>query len=1284
MATQPAPEKDQPVSETVVQHSILQQAEAIIAAQTNPARPTRQEALLQETRLIDAAEDDIPPPAYGDIYGEIRDEKDGLDAHVTNNGRVNIRINQFNRRLSRIFTPALRQHVQSVEDSHPSRLPYIPSSLGGEEGVPPPPPLNIVIQVVGSRGDVQPFIALGKVLKVTYGHRVRLATHPNFKEFVQENGLEFFNIGGDPSRLMAFMVKNPSLMPGARSLLSGDVGQRRRDVAEYIQGCWRSCYKAGDGMGLRDTDDDLSESSENDPDPEPAARPFIADCIIANPPSFAHIHCAEKLGIPLHIMFTMPYSPTQAFPHPLANIQSSTADPQLTNYMSYAMIEVLVWQGLGDIINRFRVKCLGLDPVSLIWAPGMLQRLKVPHTYCWSPALIAKPKDWGPHISISGFYSLGLASNYTPPPDLQAFLDSGLPPVYIGFGSIVLDNPNAMTALVFEAGRKTGHRIVLSKGWGGMGADELRVPDGVFILGNVPHDWLFKHVSCVVHHGGAGTTAAGITAGRPTIIIPFFGDQPFWGAMVARAGAGPNPIPHKQLTADKLADAINFCLRPESRECAKELASKIAAEQGSDMGARSFHHHLEVDRLRCTLAPSRPATWRIKRTQVRLSAFAACTLANANLVDSHDLKLFRAQEYYPDDGPWDPISGFATAVFGAISSMAMGVADFPSETWKALLIPFRSSRKQSQASVATMARQNESSNVGERLTAPTSPDPSQTSLNVQESLARVRSPPTLSSLSTLSLTGPSTPNSIIGSSSMFDVLQGQLGPKQDDVSRSRVRTRNGSGSGKDHDMLHQTGVHTSKGFGRIVKAAVQSPMKLSMGITEGFHNAPKLWGDDTVRPQQQVSDIKSGAKAVGTEFAFGWYDGVTGLVTQPWKGAQKEGTGGFLKGLGKGIGGFVTKPGAALFGIPSYIMKGVHKEVQKLFGSNLENYITASRAVQGYEEWLQSSDIEKQDVIVRWKLIQKYLKKKNNTDEMVQDILEAQRKTNTGDSEAPQNCGRTASSAQSAANRRDASTQDPESIMLSLNCSESPLRPANTAPEESLRAAEIDETIRMSVHETSRGEAEEDANVEQAIQENVSQLQRQRQEAVGHQADQENLLQAMAISKAEAQRHGREALEYEEQLKRVIAQSLRAQLWSNSDSEWGSGMDFDDEDDEEIDRARKTSKKMAAVVSGRSSGVPHASLYDPGRLAGTIQSESKGQHQGDQGEETTQEKVEEEIVMEYVKKQSLLEQHHQNKGKGRTTATEDKDDEDLQKAFKFSMHGHEHDAVYRYGEASRA
>jgi hypothetical protein len=110
----------------------------------------------------------------------------------------------------------------------------------------------------------------------------------------------------------------------------------------------------------------------------------------------------------------------------------------------------------------------------------------------------------------------------------------------------------------------------------------------------------------------------------------------------------------------------------------------------------------------------------------------------------------------------------------------------------------------------------------------------------------------------------------------------------------------------------------SKGLGRFTKTIVQSPMELSVGITIGFHNVPKLWGDDTVRPQERISDFKSGVKAVGKEFGFGWYDGITGLFTQPWNGAQKDGTSGFIKGIGKGIGGFIAKPGAGMFGVLGY------------------------------------------------------------------------------------------------------------------------------------------------------------------------------------------------------------------------------------------------------------------------------------------------------------------------------------------------------------------------------
>lgn len=196
-----------------------------------------------------------------------------------------------------------------------------------------------------------------------------------------------------------------------------------------------------------------------------------------------------------------------------------------------------------------------------------------------------------------------------------------------------------MTKLIFDAVKKSGQRALVSKGWGGFGADEIGIPEDVFMLGNVPHDWLFQKVSCVVHHGGAGTTAAGIACGKPTIVVPFFGDQPFWGAMVAKAGAGPDPIHHKQLTADNLAAAITMALQPTTVARAADMAKSISHETGTDSGAESFHRQMDVDKLRCTLSPSRHAAWRVKRTQIRLSPFAVAVLVQEKLLRMDDIKL---------------------------------------------------------------------------------------------------------------------------------------------------------------------------------------------------------------------------------------------------------------------------------------------------------------------------------------------------------------------------------------------------------------------------------------------------------------------------------------------------------------------------------------------------------------------------------------------------------------------------------------------------------------------
>ncbi|KAI5917397.1 hypothetical protein F4810DRAFT_696485 [Camillea tinctor] len=479
-------------------------------------------------------------------------------------------------------------------------------------------PLNILIQVIGSRGDIQPFVALGNELQ-QHGHRVRLATHNIFADFVRSSGLEFFPVGGDPSELMAYMVKNPGLIPSIESIRSGDIQSKRRMVSTMLDGFWSSCIQPDQTTG----------------------RPFVAEAIIANPPSFAHIHCAQALGIPLHMMFTMPWTSTTAFRHPLANLKFSgnSKEQDTANFLSYGIVEFMTWQGLGDLVNQWREKVLGLEPVHLTDAPSLLKQLEVPFTYCWSPSLIPKPKDWGSNIDVCGFFFRDPPA-YTPPSDLEKFLKAGSStPIYIGFGSIVVGDPDRLMTMVIKAVKTLGVRAIISKGWSKLTAAEN--DPNIFFIGDCPHEWLFQHVSVVVHHGGAGTTACGLRYAKPTVIIPFFGDQPFWGEMVAQSGAGPKPIPYSELTSRNLAEGISYALDAHTSGCAEWIAEKLQAESGVKAAVGHFHSNLPLNSLRCDLNPSEPAAWSYKGAHqtVRLSKRTERILTREKKLDPKKLKL---------------------------------------------------------------------------------------------------------------------------------------------------------------------------------------------------------------------------------------------------------------------------------------------------------------------------------------------------------------------------------------------------------------------------------------------------------------------------------------------------------------------------------------------------------------------------------------------------------------------------------------------------------------------
>lgn len=165
------------------------------------------------------------------------------------------------------------------------------------------------------------------------------------------------------------------------------------------------------------------------------------------------------------------------------------------------------------------------------------------------------------------------------------------------------------------------------------------VPKNVLMIGNCPHDWLFRHVSCVVHHGGAGTTAAGLALGRPTVVVSFFGDQLFWGSIVGRSGAGPRAVPYKELTIQKLANAIKKALEERTKARANEIGEQMRNESGVENAVHSFHRHLDVGKLRCAIVANKPAVWRIRHSKTTLSAVAAAVLVETGLLKPQSLVL---------------------------------------------------------------------------------------------------------------------------------------------------------------------------------------------------------------------------------------------------------------------------------------------------------------------------------------------------------------------------------------------------------------------------------------------------------------------------------------------------------------------------------------------------------------------------------------------------------------------------------------------------------------------
>lgn len=418
--------------------------------------------------------------------------------------------------------------------------------------------MRVTILAIGTRGDVQPYVALGRRLQEC-GDEVCLATHQIFEHLVTDAGLPFSSVAGDPKAVL--------------SELTGANHSGRRHNLRYAQ------------QFARLIDKDVVEASRDS-----LRACHGADLIVAGPLAEGlALQMHEKLGMPVCRTYFMPWTPSRYYSALLAG--SGRLPEGKLSLWSHYLIRQVLWLIARSSANRVRNEVLDLPSLSLRYPFRALDERGWPTLLCFSPRVFPPAPDWAPSVQATGFWFLDRPSDWRPPADLIRFLDAGAPPVSVGFGSIPHPDPEKATEIVIAALRRAGRRGVLVTGWDGF--TSRKVPEDMYMLKAIPHDWLFPRMAAVVHHGGAGTTASGLRAGVPTVVVPAFADQPFWGRRVHELRVGPQPIPRHELTVERLAAAVSVATNdPDIRRSAQELGQAIRAEDGVGRAVEILHEFI--------------------------------------------------------------------------------------------------------------------------------------------------------------------------------------------------------------------------------------------------------------------------------------------------------------------------------------------------------------------------------------------------------------------------------------------------------------------------------------------------------------------------------------------------------------------------------------------------------------------------------------------------------------------------------------------------------------------
>jgi sterol 3beta-glucosyltransferase len=420
--------------------------------------------------------------------------------------------------------------------------------------------MRITIPTTGSRGDVQPYVALGVGLRAR-GHDVCLATHADFESLVRRHGLNFYPLAEGGQTLQASDTGDRMLQTGSNAFafLREFNRLRRPLIHELLRRCWLAC-RGADAILVTNTEFLLAET------------------------------VAEREHLPVVWTSLQPVAPSRFQPSCLfrpwpRGVPGST----LYNTATHAITGFGMWLLERQALNRARRDVLGLPPVPLY---GPLKSYLAPRLCLdgYSPEVVRPPLDWGVNHHVTGYWFLDSDPDWQPPPGLTDFLATGPSPICVGFGSMHDRDADRVTKIVAQAMDRSGHRAVLLSGWGGL--RPLPTSERVFSVASVPHAWLFPLTAAIVHHGGAGTTAAGLRAGVPSLVVPFMADQPFWGRRVHDLGVGPKPIPHDRLSVENLDQSVQRMVTDTAmRRRAAELGARIRAEDGVRRAVELLEQH---------------------------------------------------------------------------------------------------------------------------------------------------------------------------------------------------------------------------------------------------------------------------------------------------------------------------------------------------------------------------------------------------------------------------------------------------------------------------------------------------------------------------------------------------------------------------------------------------------------------------------------------------------------------------------------------------------------------